>query len=132
MAQRVDTLLALRTHHDEPGLTKHPEVLGRAGLAELEMLHQLSSGPLTIAQQVENLSAVRLGQGSVGAHGVILPDGYASCKLLALFGEARRSGQQRPDPQAVQAMMIALLLRSTAVPPGLGNNAPVLFQYLVT
>jgi hypothetical protein len=50
-------------------------VLGHAGLAELEAFHQLSGGPLAGTQQVENLSAVRLGQGGVGAHAVILPDG---------------------------------------------------------
>jgi hypothetical protein len=53
-------------------------VLGHAGLAELKALHQLSGGPLASTQQVENLSAVRLGQGGVGAYAFILPDGDMS------------------------------------------------------
>jgi helix-turn-helix protein len=74
-AQRIQTLLAIRAHHDEPGLAQHLEVLGHAGLAEPKALHQLSGGPLASTQQVENLSAVRLGQGGVGAYALILPDG---------------------------------------------------------
>jgi hypothetical protein len=53
-------------------------VLGHAGLAQLKALHQFSGMPLAITQQVEDLSAVRLGQGGVGAHAVILPSGDMS------------------------------------------------------
>ena len=74
-AQRVKTLLAIRAHHDKPGLAQHLEVLGHAGLAQLKALYQLSGVALAITQQVENLSAVRLGQGGVGAYAFILPDG---------------------------------------------------------
>jgi hypothetical protein len=59
--QRVQTPLAIRAYRDEPGLAQHFEVLGHAGLAQLKALHQFSGMPLAITQQVEDLSAVRLG-----------------------------------------------------------------------
>jgi hypothetical protein len=74
-AQRIQTLPTVRAHHDESGVAQNFEVLGHPGLAELKALHQLSGGPLAITQQVENPSAVRLGQGGIGAHGFILPFG---------------------------------------------------------
>ena len=75
-AQRVQTPLPIRAHYDEPGLAQQFEVLGHAGLAERNTLHQLSGGLLASTQQVENLSAVRLSQGGVGVHALILPFSY--------------------------------------------------------
>jgi hypothetical protein len=40
--------------------------------------------PLAVTQQVEDLSAVRLGQGGVGAHALILPSGNMS--VLRMLG----------------------------------------------
>ena len=72
-SQCVQTPFAFRADRDEPRFTEHLEVLGDAGLAEREALHQLPGGPLTLAQQVEDLPTVRLGHRGVRAHGFILP-----------------------------------------------------------
>ena len=61
---------------DEPGLAQHLEVLGDAGLAEVETLHEVVHRPLAVAQEIEDLAAGRLGDGGVGGHAaLILPDG---------------------------------------------------------
>ena len=65
-AKLVETPSAIRANRDQPGLAQHLEVLGDARLAEFQALHKLSDGPLAIAQQIEDLPPVRLGEGSVG------------------------------------------------------------------
>jgi len=60
--QRVQAPLAIGADRDEPNLAQHLEMLGHAGLTELQAFDQLSGVSLAITQQVEDLPAVRLGR----------------------------------------------------------------------
>jgi hypothetical protein len=123
--QRVETPLAIRAYRDEAGLAQHFEVLGHTGLAQLQALHQFSGMPLASTQQVEDLSAVRLGQGGVGAHTVILPSGDMSARsgITQPLGTRRHarldnvSEERRHYPLTtyVLAVLCALGLASVAI-----------------
>jgi hypothetical protein len=67
-AQRVEASLGVAPDPDEPRVPQHPQVLGHAGLAEPEAGHQLVHRPLALAQQVEDVAAVRLGEHLEGGH----------------------------------------------------------------
>ena len=67
-AEAVPAALAVRAHLDEPGLAQHLEVLGDAGLAEVDPRDEVADGPLAVAQQVEDLAAGRLRECRVGRH----------------------------------------------------------------
>ena len=67
-AQPVPAALAVRADLDEPGLAQHLEVLGDAGLAEVEARDEVAGGPLAVAQQVEDLASGRFGERRVGGH----------------------------------------------------------------
>jgi hypothetical protein len=61
-AQGVEASLGVDTDPDQPGVPQHPQVLGHPGLAEAEPGHQLVHRPLALPQQIEDVSAVRLGE----------------------------------------------------------------------
>jgi hypothetical protein len=65
-AQGVEAPLGIDPDSDEPGVPQHPQVLGHAGLAEAEPGHQLVHRPLAVPQQVEDVTAMRLGEDREG------------------------------------------------------------------
>jgi hypothetical protein len=73
LGERVDpepipALLALGPDRDEPGLPKDFQMLRDAGLAEPEVVDQLTDGALALPQEIEDLAAVWLGEGGVRSH----------------------------------------------------------------
>jgi len=52
--RRVQPTPTVHADRHEPGLAQHPEVLGDAGLAELEVADKVADGSLALAQQVED------------------------------------------------------------------------------
>lgn len=66
--QGIEASLGVDADPDEPGVPQHPQVLGHARLAEPEPGHQLVHRPLALAQQVEDVAAVRLGEHLEGGH----------------------------------------------------------------
>ena len=57
---------------DQPRLPEDPQVLGHARLAEAKPGDQLVHRPLTLPQEVEDMTAVRLGEHLEGGHGGIV------------------------------------------------------------
>ena len=47
---------------DETGVAQHPEVLRDGGLTHRQPVDELTDGPLTVAQQVEDAATSRLGE----------------------------------------------------------------------
>ena len=76
-AQRVEALLAVGSRAHETGLAQHAQMLRDPRLAQSDPIDQLPHRPLARSQQVEDSTTVRLGHGAVGAHAVLLPNGYA-------------------------------------------------------
>jgi hypothetical protein len=66
----IDPPLRVDPGVDEPGVSKHPEVLGHGGLAERGGVDEVADGPLGLQQQVEDASPVRLSEdGKWRGHG---------------------------------------------------------------
>jgi hypothetical protein len=68
----VQAPLGVRPDLDQPRLAEDPQVLGHAGLAEAEPGDQLVHRSLTLSQEVEDVTAVWLGEHLEGGHGQIL------------------------------------------------------------
>jgi len=61
-ADAVNPPLRLGADRDQAGLPQHPQVLGHAGLAQLQPLDQISDRPLAIEQQIQDPPPRGLGQ----------------------------------------------------------------------
>jgi hypothetical protein len=58
----IEAALRIRAGLDEPGGLEHPEVFRHGGLAEAELLDELSNGPLAVTEQVEDRQPARFGE----------------------------------------------------------------------
>src|SRR5690606_7145586 len=66
--ERPDARLAFGAHGDEPGLAQHLQVLRHGGRTEVELLDQLSGGPLALGEQFDDAAPGRVGEGKEALH----------------------------------------------------------------
>jgi hypothetical protein len=58
----VEPTLSVRTRLDQSRLPEHPKMLRHGRLAQMELIHELSYGSLTIAEKVEDCLPAGLGE----------------------------------------------------------------------
>lgn len=67
----IESPLAVGPHAHETRLPQQFEMFGHAGLAKARRRHQLARRPFSGAEQIEHLTAARLGNGFKRAHIII-------------------------------------------------------------
>ena len=65
--EAIQALLPIDTGDDHAGLAQDAEVLGDAWLAEAQLGDELAHGRLAVAQDVQDLAAMRLGEDGEGS-----------------------------------------------------------------
>lgn len=64
----VDAALRVDANRDQLRLAQHSQMLRDGGRAEIEVLHNLPGGELSLRQNLHDLAASRVGKGSEGEH----------------------------------------------------------------
>src|SRR4029453_4764326 len=108
-AEPVPALPPVGPNFDEAGFAQHTQVLRDTGLAEVQRTDEFAHGALAAPQQVEDLTARRLGEGGVRSHAHILLLGYMSCwqrdgRGVPRLARAVLPGVVSNDPQSVEAL----------------------------
>src|SRR2546423_15646362 len=91
----VEPALGVLAHLYQSGLAQHAQVLGDAGLAEMQTLHELVDRALVVADVVEDATAGGLGQNVEGGrwHGLYIHHRLYACQGIY---EISRCADPRP------------------------------------
>lgn len=88
--QLVDALLRRGVHFDEPGVAEHVKVFRDLRLAEPELVDNFSHWARPVAQEFDNVQAVRVCQSSQGGfHDLYIPQrAYSVVGIYEFYGRA--------------------------------------------